>query len=194
MLEHLIFFTGEIGIKIPSPISDKEDNETDSFVTTEAEKDLIIWCHDDVECLLKKSYIKDEGISVRIDSDFEMIQDDTKNCMNLTRNGQTVAHIFESNDVPDTIPIPNSPVGGGGSSSSSSKPKRKKKKKSHMNPNADLDEATLKHMKAPVALLLENMSMDDMHLTLSVIVAANNRLIRTAMMSVYGPPPTATPP
>ena len=46
------------------------------------------------------------------------------------------------------------------------------------NPNADLDEATLKHMKAPVGLLLENMSMDDdMHLMLHVIVVAANTLL-----------------
>lgn len=49
-------------------------------------------------------------------------------------------------------------------------------------------------MKEPVALLLKNMSMDDMHLTLTIIVAANDRLIRTAMLNIYGPPPTATPP
>lgn len=40
--------------------------------------------------------------------------------------------------------------------------------------------------KSPICLYIEKMSEEDLELTLSVIATANDRIIRTCMLDIYG--------
>lgn len=126
--------------------------------TTRAEKTCIVKSKN-AQVKIKKRYTKDKGISVEIDSGFE-IKDDASGCQVVTRNGRIVAYIYE---------------------------KRKEAAAPGMAPGVSASMAMgMSYFKSPMGLFVEKMSEEDLELTLSVIATANDRLIRTAMLDIYG--------
>lgn len=127
-------------------------------ITTRAEKTCIVKSNTD-QVKIKKLYTKDKGISVEIDSGFE-IKDDASGCQIVTRNGRIVAYIYE---------------------------KSKQAAIAGMAPGIGASMAMgMSYFKGPMGLYVEKMSEEDLQLTLSVIATANDRLIRTAMLDIYG--------
>lgn len=127
-------------------------------ITKRAEKTCTVKSNN-VQVKIKKLYVRGDGTKVEIDSGFE-ITEDSSGCQILSRNGRIVAYIYE---------------------------KRKEDAVENMTPGIGTSMAVgMSYFKGPVGLFVANMPEDDLQLTLSVIATANDRLIRSAMLEIYG--------
>lgn len=108
---------------------------------------------------IKKLYVRGDETKIEIDSGFE-ITEDPSGCKILSRYGRIVAYIYEKRKVDA---VANMTPGIGASFST-----------------------TMSYFKGPVGLFVDKMSENDLQLVLSVIATANDRLIRSAMLEIYG--------
>ncbi len=154
--------------------SSDSKNHTDTFgndvgnYTTSAKKTLTVvtklnGMEDKVKVV--KSYEQESGITVELDNGYSIQEKESQSqCVELTQNGNTIAHIYEKAGM--MVPEMGSGGGGGGGPSG-------------------LMQNALAAMKAPVALYINRrLSETEMVKALTIIATANNRLIRTACLDL----------
>jgi len=98
---------------------------------------------------------------LEIDNGFEMKHDTSNNCFVFSRHGRTIAYVYD-----------NSLAKLNGMHQGDFK--------------LGMVSAGKQYFKAPIAMYMEKMSTDDMYLTLTVIAACHDRMIRNAMLDISG--------